>query len=104
MPEPVPLSTVKRLLGEEAARRTLPREASLSQQHSDAFARLTPEETAKFMAELRELPFVDAAIAVKIADVMPQYPEEVRLLYAKERTLLDETQIARLLETVAKYR
>lgn len=104
MPEPVALSHVKRMLSEEAARRVLPREALLAQAHADTFAKLTPEATEKLIAELRALPHVDAAMAVKLADLLPQYPEEVRLLYAKERVLLDESQLTRLLEILAQHR
>lgn len=104
MPDPVPLARVKGLLAEEAARRTLPREAALALQHAELFARLTPEATEKLIAELKTLPFVDAAAAVKLADTLPQYPEEVRLLFSKERVVLDEAQITRLLEIVAQHR
>jgi len=104
MPEPVPLAEVKRLLTEEAGRRTLPREAMLAQQHAELFARLEPEANRKLIEELRTLPFVDASLATKIADVLPQYPEEVRLLFSKERVVLDEAQIAKLLEIVAHHR
>jgi DNA-directed RNA polymerase subunit F len=104
VPEPVPLSKVHELLGGEAARRTLPREATLAQQHAETFRRLTPEQTAKLITELRTLPFVDAVMAVKVADVLPQYPEEIRLLFSKERVLLDEAQLTRLLEIIAQNR
>lgn len=104
MPEPVPLARVKDLLTEETTRRTLPREALLAQQHAEAFARLSAEDTDKIIAELKTLPYVDTALAVKIADILPQFPEEVRLLFAKERVLLDEAQLTRLLEIVAQYR
>ncbi|HXY12798.1 MAG TPA: RNA polymerase Rpb4 family protein [Thermoplasmata archaeon] len=104
MPEPVPLAKVKDLLTEEAARRTLPREAGLALQHAEQFARLSSEQTAKLLAELRALPYVDANIAVKIADVLPQYPEEIRLLFSKERVALDEEQVTKLLEIVAHHR
>ncbi|HTP54652.1 MAG TPA: RNA polymerase [Thermoplasmata archaeon] len=104
MPDPVPLARVKELLAEEATRRTLPREASLALQHAELFVRLEPEATAKMIAELRTLPFVDAALAIKIADVLPQYPEEIRLLFSKERVALDEAQVTRLLEIVAQHK
>ncbi len=104
MPEPVPLARVKELLTEEAAHRTLPREAGLALQHAEGFVRLTPEATAKLIEELRALPYVDASVAVKIADTLPQYPEEIRLLFSKERVPLDEEQVARLLEIVAHHR
>ncbi len=104
MPEPVSLAKVKLLLGEEAARRTLPREAGLAHQHAETFARLSDEATARLIEELRTLPFVDASVAVKIADILPQYPEEIRLLFSKERVPLDEEQVSRLLEIVAHHR
>jgi DNA-directed RNA polymerase subunit F len=104
MPEPVPLSKVKDLLTEEAGRRTLPREATLAHQHAEMFARLADEATARLIEELRALPFVDAAVAVKIADTLPQYPEEIRLLFSKERVPLDEEQVTKLLEIVAHHR
>ena len=104
MPEPVPLAKVKGLLTEEASRRTLPREASLAHQHAETFARLSDEATTQLIEELRSLPFVDAAVAVKIADMLPQYPEEIRLLFSKERVPLDEEQVGRLLEIVAHHR
>lgn len=104
MPEPIPLSTVKEMLAAEATRRTLPREATLALQHTETFVRLTPEATQKLISELRELPFVDATLAVKLADVLPQYPEEIRLLFSKERVVLDETQLSRLLEILAHHR
>jgi DNA-directed RNA polymerase subunit F len=104
MPDPVPLSNVKRLLTEEAARRPLPREATLAQQHAELFVRLEPDQTKLLIEALRTLPYVDAALAVKLADVLPQFPEEVRLLFSKERVVLDEAQLTRLLETIAQFR
>jgi len=104
MAEPVPLARVKKLLAEEANRRTLPREAALALQHAETFARLEADDADKLITELRALPFVDSALATKIADVLPQYPEEIRLLFSKERVVLDEEQIARLLELTAQHR
>ncbi len=104
MPDPVPIARVKELLQDEANHRTLPREAGLALQHADQFARLSVEDTDQLITELKTLPFVDTAAAVKIADFLPQYPEEIRLLFAKERLVLDEAQVTRLLEIVAQYR
>jgi DNA-directed RNA polymerase subunit F len=104
MPDPVPLSRVKDLLAEESVRRTLPREAALALQHAELFARLPTEATEKLIAELRTVPSVDAGLAVKLADTLPQYPEEIRLLFSKERIALDEAPVARLLEILAKHR
>ena len=76
----------------------------LAQGHADSFARLETEATRKLIEELKALTFVDTALAVKIADILPQYPEEVRHLFSKERVLLDEALLTRLLEIVAQHR
>jgi DNA-directed RNA polymerase subunit F len=104
MPEPVALSRVRELLADEATHRTLPREAGLALQHAELFARLSTEAADKLIAELRTLPYVDATVAVKVADTLPQYPDEIRLLFSKERVVLDEAQITRLIEIVAQHR
>jgi DNA-directed RNA polymerase subunit F len=104
MPDPIPLARVKELLTDEATHRTLPREAGLALQHAELFARLPAKATDELVAELRTLPYVDATVAVKVADTLPQYPEEIRLLFSKERVVLDEAQITRLLEIVAQHR
>jgi DNA-directed RNA polymerase subunit F len=104
MPDPVPLAQVKQILTEAAAQRTLPREALLAQAHAELFATLTVEETAKLMEELRALPHIDANMAVKLSDLLPQYPEEIRLLFSKERVPLDEGQVGRILEIIAQHR
>jgi DNA-directed RNA polymerase subunit F len=102
--ELVPLAEVKRLLDEEAGRRALPREATLAKQQAELFARLDLASTEKLMAELKALEFVDTAAAIRVADTLPQYPEEVRLLFSRDRIVLDEAQITQILETVAHYR
>jgi DNA-directed RNA polymerase subunit F len=104
MPNPVPIVEVKRFLAEEAARRPLPREATLALQHAELFARLAPEANQKLLEELGTLPFVDFPIAVRLADMLPQYPEEIRLLFSKERIVLDEAQLTKLLEILAHHR
>jgi len=79
-------------------------DTGVTQRHPLLSLALDPGDVHKLVAELRTLPFIDASLAVKIADILPQYPEEVRLLFAKERVVLEEEQLTRLLELVAQYR
>ena len=39
-------------------------------------------------------------MAVKIADLLPEYPEDVRAIFSKERVTLDQDQIESILEIV----
>lgn len=104
MTETIPLARVKELLATEAAKRTLSREAQLALAHAEASLKLEPKDTEKLIGQLRELPYLDIVLATKIADVLPQWPEEVRLLASKDRTLLDEEQVKAILELTAHYR
>lgn len=104
MTETIPLARVKDLLSEEAAKRTLSREAQLALAHAEASLKLTTKDTDGILTELRALPYLDPVLATKIADILPQWPEEVRLLASKDRTLLDEEQVKAILELTAKFR
>ena len=42
-------------------------------------------------------------VAIKIVDLLPAYPEDMRALFAKERLILDKKQIDQLLSAVKKY-
>lgn len=39
-------------------------------------------------------------VAVKIADILPRYPEDVRAIFAKERIALENNEIESVLELV----
>ena len=43
-------------------------------------------------------------IAVKLADIMPRIPDEVRIIYAKERFTITSEQIQEILDIIEKYR
>lgn len=72
--------------------------------HLRNFSKLTTEKAKKLVEDLMQLPHVARKdLAVKIADIMPRIPDEVRIIYVKERTLTNE-EIDQILEIVNKYR
>ena len=73
--------------------------------HLRTFAKLPADKAKELVEELMKLPQVPRKdIAVKLADIMPRIPDEVRIIYAKERYTLSEEQIREILEVVNKYR
>jgi DNA-directed RNA polymerase subunit F len=101
---PVTLAEVKELLeGEQKKRAELTPEQKVSLDHATKMARLKASDAVKLKKEIRELGFVPELVAVKIADILPEYPEDVRALFAKERLILDKKQIDALLAAVEKY-
>ena len=71
--------------------------------HAQTVTSLTLESTKELIAEVSQLEEVSDAVAVKIADLLPQYPEDVRAIFSKERIALDNDMIKQITDIVAKY-
>lgn len=98
------LSEVKELLQKEKEERgELSPEQGYALQHSEAFARLTPKKTQKLAKSLLEMEFISPQNAVKLGDLLPTHPEEVRSVFAKERFILSKEDIERILTTIARF-
>ncbi|HVO77704.1 MAG TPA: RNA polymerase Rpb4 family protein [Methanomassiliicoccales archaeon] len=101
---PITLAEVKELLEDEQKKRPeLTPEQKVSLDHAGRMARLTSSQANKLKKDLKELGFVPDMVIVKVVDILPEYPEDVRALFAKERLILDKKQIDALLAAVKKY-
>ncbi len=73
--------------------------------HLRTFAKLPADRAKELVKDLMELPQVGRKdLAVKLADIMPRIPDEVRVIYAKERVTLTSEQIQEILDILDKYR
>ena|ERR1041385_4016651 len=100
----VPLAVVKELLEKaEADRGELSYEQKLALEHARRFARMSAANAQKLIDEVTQNPKVDAGNAIRIADMVPTHADDVRALFAKSRTNLDDSEIQKILESVQKY-
>jgi len=100
----VTLTEVKEMLEKaEADRGELSYEQKLALEHARRFARFTPENLEKLIAELKQNPKIDGLMAVRVADMAPAHADDVRALFAKARTNLDESEVQKVIETVRRY-
>ena len=97
------LAEVKDTLLERQEQGELTAEQKLALEHCQKFARIDSKKVKKLIKELTELAFVSEVNAVKIADIMPDHPDDVRALFAKERANLDKKDIEKILSIVEKY-
>jgi DNA-directed RNA polymerase subunit F len=106
MPEEryVTLAEVKQLLDEASEGRELTPDQKLSLDHAQKVVQLTPEKARELQAELSKLGFVSDALCAKIADLLPAHNDDVRVLFSKERMVLEKKYIEQILSTVEKYR
>ncbi len=73
--------------------------------HLMLFSKLPADKAKELVSELEKLPQVGRRdLAVKLVDILPRVRDEVRIIYAKERTTLSPEQIDEILEVINKYR
>ncbi len=98
------LADVKELLEKEKDNREeLMPEQKLALSHADAFAKLSRTKVKKLVAELVKMDQMSEQNAYKIADLMPEEPEEVRAIFSKERFTLTKEETDQVLKLVRKY-
>jgi len=97
------LAEVKKLLSDDEKNGDLTYEKRLALEHARQFTVLSSSETKKIITELSEMERVSEPLAFKIAELLPQYPEEVRPIFAKERFTLEEDEIKQIIEVVKKH-
>ncbi len=102
---PVTLAEVKELL-EDANERfiELSYEQKLALKHAQEFSKISKEKAVGLIKELAEIPIISETIACKITDLMPDHPDDIHLLFAKQRTQLTAEDITSILEIVDRYR
>lgn len=99
------LAEVRALLEKEKEERgELSPEQGYALQHVEAFARLSPRKSRKLVEELLGLDFMSPFNAVKLADLLPREPEDVRAVFSKERFTLGKEDVERILTIVEKHR
>jgi len=102
---PVTLSEVKDLLvKEQTSREELTYEQKLALDHADHFVKLTPEKSRELVDRLVGLGGrMTEYYAFRFADLLPTHADDVRAVFARERSAPDEGEIEKILETVRDY-
>jgi len=96
---------MERIAEERQKRAELLFETRRALKHLRTFARLPAEKAKELVEELLKLPQVpNKEIAVKIVDIMPRIPDEIRIIYAKDKITLTPEEIEQILEVLDRYR
>lgn len=102
----VTLAEVREWLEEaERQRGELTYEQKLALDHARTFAtKLSGAKTRELVERLRKLNDKMTEVhAVKIADLLPTHPDDVRVIFAKDRFQLEKDEIDKILEAVQAY-
>lgn len=94
---------VKKLLEKEKKKRELSPEQKIALEHAKQFTKLDSKKLKKLRDELEKYEFVSSANAARLADILPTHPDDVKIIFAKERFTLESKDIEQILKTVRKY-
>ncbi|MFH1125922.1 MAG: RNA polymerase Rpb4 family protein [Candidatus Altiarchaeota archaeon] len=80
-------------------------EQKRAREHSEKFAKLTPKQAKELSEKLAGLSIqLPAERIVKIADLLPETTDDVRVIFSKERFKYTEEEIKQIIDLVAGYR
>ena len=102
----VTLAEVRDLLEAEAEIRgydNLLQSQKAALDHAQTVCSISLEQANAIIDEVKQIDIVSDAVALKIADLLPQYPEDVRAIFSKERVTLDQAQIQQIIDIVEKH-
>ncbi len=99
----VSLAEALRMLEKEAEKRELGYEQKLALAHAQQFSRLKVEDSEKLKAELMKNEHMNESVAYKIVETLPNHPDDIRVIFSKERHTLTPTEIDAILEAVRKH-
>ena len=99
--EIVTLPEVRHVLEKEKKDRgELSYEQKLAFEHAEGFARLNVTKARKLFKEAQKIERVSAHHAAKIVELAPRLPDEVEVIFAKDRFTLEKAEVEKILELV----
>jgi DNA-directed RNA polymerase subunit F len=100
---PVPMGVANDVMNGRGTDKELGYEQNLAVEHLTKFTRLDTKQAEKLMEEINSVLRMGAETLVQIVNIMPKNPDEVRMIFAREKFSLKEDEVAKILEIVKKY-
>jgi DNA-directed RNA polymerase subunit F len=79
-------------------------EQKYAREHADRFGRIKAVEADKLVEELMEnVPRVKEHLAYKLADILVEHPDDIKVVFARERFSLTEDELTQIIDITKKY-
>ena len=101
--KPVSMIEAKEILSSREKRKELSYEQKLALEHLNKFTRLKPEEAKKLSEELSSVLRMSQETLVQILNFLPKNPDELRMIFSREKFSLKEDEMNKILEIIKKY-
>lgn len=97
------LAEVEEILKKREKEEELIYEQKTALEHIRRFSKLKKKQALKLKKELTEAGLRED-VASKIVDILPLDKEDIMYLFSRERFILDEKEVSKLADIIAKYR
>ena len=101
--EPIPGVEVKEILEEFSEDNELNYEQNITLNHLARFKRYSLEDSQEIIAKLQEEFNLRPKVAVHIVDLVPEDLADLRLIFAKEPSKVDNEEMKKILELLEQY-
>lgn len=101
--EPIPSVKVKEVLEEFSEENELNYEQNITLNHLARFKRYSVEDSEEILEKLVNDFNLREKVAVHIVDLVPQDLADLRLIFAKEPTKVDNDEMKKILELLEQY-
>ncbi|MFH1229641.1 MAG: RNA polymerase Rpb4 family protein [Candidatus Aenigmatarchaeota archaeon] len=101
--KPISMTEAKEILSSRESRKELSYEQKLALEHLNKFTKLKQEDAKKLEDELSGVLRMSQETLVQILNFLPKNPDEVRMIFSREKFSLKEDEINKILEITKKY-
>lgn len=101
--KPVGMPEAKKILSSNEKKRELTYEQKLALEHLNKFTKLEPAKAEKLLEELSAIVRMSLETKVQILNLLPKNPDELRMIFAREKFSLKDDEIQKILELIKKY-
>jgi DNA-directed RNA polymerase subunit F len=101
--KPVSMAEAKDILSSREKRKELSYEQKLALEHLNKFTKLKAENAKKLLEELSGVLRMSQETMVQILNFLPKNPDELRMIFSREKFSLKEDEINKILEIIKKY-
>ncbi|MBU3896516.1 MAG: RNA polymerase Rpb4 family protein [Nanoarchaeota archaeon] len=101
--KPVSMSEAKELMIKKEKAGELNYEQKLAFEHLKNFTKISYKDAEKLTSEIDSILKMSPETLVQILNIMPKNPDELRMIFAREKFSLKEEEITKILEMIGKY-
>jgi len=100
--EPVPAASVKKILSKREKEKELGYEQKITLEYLKKFSKVSEKDVLELSDELKKIEKLKPQQIINIVDFLPKDLDELRLIFANDRTTLSEDDKKKVLSLVKK--